>query len=99
MTGNSGAWGVVMWKDGRGGSIELPQEMGISLEGGDEIVPYLPTEPLGCLVEPPDGLGVPPVRSGDVAFAQRDGVVQFADYYEPRQITLQVIVKNDGCQG
>lgn len=99
MTGNSGAWGVAMWKDGRGGSIELPQEMGISLEGGDEIVPYLPTEPLGCLVAPPDGLGVPPVRSGDVAFAQRDGVVQFADYYEPRQITLQVIVKNDGCPG
>lgn len=97
MSGNAGAWGVAMWKDGHSGSE--PQALGISLEGGDPILPYLPTDPVGTLLVPPAGLGVPPVRSGDVAFAQRDGVVQFADYYEPRQITLQVLVKNDDCPG
>lgn len=100
MSGNSGAWGVAMWKDGYSdaGGLQL-QEQGISLEGGDPVLPYLPTTPLGCLLVPPDGLGVPPVRSGDVAFAQRDGVVQFADYYEPRQLTFQVRVQNDNCPG
>src|SRR3546814_6357308 len=44
-------------------------------------------------------MGVPPVRSGDVAFAQRDGVVQFGDYYEPRILTFQVSVDGDGCPG
>ena len=100
MSGNSGAWGIAMWRDGysEAGGLQL-QEQGISLEGGDPILPYLPTTPLGCLLVPPAGLGVPGVRSGDVAFAQRDGVVQFADYYEGRQITLQVLVKNDACPG
>lgn len=95
MSGNSGAWGISMWKD----SSEGEQLGGISLEGGDPIIPYLATDPLGCITIPPEGMGVPPVRSGDVAFAQRDGVVQFGDYYEPRQITLQVLVKNDDCPG
>jgi hypothetical protein len=96
MSGNSGAWGIAMWKDGH----EVPvQEQGISLSGGDAIDEYLPTEPLGCLTAPPQGLGVPPVRSGDVVFAQRDGVVQFADYYEPRILTFQVSICNDGCPG
>lgn len=96
MSGNGGAWGIAMWKDGH----DFPgQNNGISLEGGDAILPFLPTDPVGCLLLPPAGLGVPTVRSGDVAFAQRDGVVQFADYYEPRQITLQVLVKNDDCPG
>lgn len=99
MTGNAGAWGIAMWKDGRGTELLFPQEDGISLEGGDEIIPFLPTEPLGCLLAPPDGMGVPPVRIGDVAFAQRDGVIQFGDYYEPRQITLEAILKNDDCPG
>jgi hypothetical protein len=100
MSANSGAWGVAMFKDGYSEADGLQvQEQGISLEGGDPVLPYLPTTPLGCLLIPPAGLGVPGVRSGDVAFAQRDGVVQFADYYEPRQITLQVIVENDGCPG
>ncbi len=98
MSGNSGAWGIAMWKDGRGDLLSAPEE-GISIEGGDAIVPYLPTVPLGCLLLPPDGLGVPPVRSGDVAFAQRDGVVQFGDYYEPRILTFQVSVDGDGCPG
>lgn len=99
MSGNAGAWGIAMWKDGRGTDLLLPHEDGISLEGGDPIVPYLPTDPLGCLLVPPDGMGVPPVRNGDVAFAQRDGVVQFGDYYEPRVLTFQVIVQNTGCPG
>src|SRR3546814_3618814 len=79
---------------GRGGGL-LPPEGGISLEGGDAIVPFLPSVPVGCLVVLPDGMGVPPVRSGDVAFAQRDGVVQFGDYYEPRILTFQVSVDGD----
>src|SRR3546814_2489310 len=44
-------------------------------------------------------MGVPPGRSGDVACAQRDGVVQFGDYYEPRILTFQVSVDGDGCPG
>jgi hypothetical protein len=95
VSGNSGAWGIAMWKDGR----ELAQLEGISLEGGDPIVPYLPTVPLGCLTVPPEGMGVPPVRNGDVAFAQRDGVVQFGDYYEPRQLTFRASICNEGCPG
>lgn len=97
MSGNSGAWGVAMWKNGHDGIA--PQEDGISLEGGAPVLPYLPTDPVGTLLLPPAGLGVPAVRSGDVAFAQRDGVVQFADYYEPRQLTFQVLVQNDDCPG
>lgn len=97
MSGNSGAWGVAMWKDGHSGIA--PQLEGISLEGGDPVLPFLPTDPVGTLLVPPAGMGVPAVRSGDVAFAQRDGVVQFADYYEPRILTFQVLVKNDDCPG
>lgn len=98
VAGNSGAWGIAMWKDGHPPPT-AKQEQGISLEGGDAIVPYLPTEPLGCLTEPPLGLGVPTVRNGDVVFAQRDGVVQFADYYEPRILTFRVSICNEGCPG
>jgi len=99
MSGNAGAWGIAMWKDGYSTVDAQEQEQGISLEGGDPVLPYLPTDPVGTLLVPPFGMGVPAVRSGDVAFAQRDGVVQFADYYEPRQLTFQVLVKNDDCPG
>lgn len=99
MSGNSGAWGLAMWRDGYSAVSQQVQEQGISIEGGDAIIPYLPTVPLGCLTLPPEGLGVPPVRNGDVAFAQRDGVVQFADYYEPRLLTFQVDIPNVGCPG
>lgn len=99
MSGNSGAWGIAMWRDGYNDPVLQDQEQGISLSGGDAIDPWLPTVPLGFLTLPPDGLGVPPVRSGDVVFAQRDGVVQFADYYEPRILTFQVDIPNDGCPG
>lgn len=94
MSRNSGAWGVAMWRDD-----STTQANGISLEGGDAIVPYLPTTPLGCLDAPPEGLGVPEQRIGDVTFAQTDGVVQFEDFYSNRFITLRVTVCNDGCPG
>lgn len=97
MSGNSGAWGLAMWKDGKDEVIAPAQEQGISLSGGDAIDSFLPTVPVGFLTLPPDGLGVPPVRNSDVVFAQRDGVVQFADYYEPRILTFQVDVPNEGC--
>lgn len=99
MSANSGAWGVAMFKDGYSEAVQTAQSQGISLEGGDPVLPFLPTDPVGTLLVPPVGLGVPAIRSGDVAFAQRDGVVQFADYYEPRQLTFQVLVQNDGCPG
>lgn len=99
MSGNSGAWGAALWQDGKDNTFGPSPEQGISLEGGDPVLPYLPTIPVGSLLLPPDGMGVPPVRSGDVVFAQRDGAVQFADYYENRIITLQVAVPNDGCPG
>lgn len=96
MSGNSGAWGLAMWRDEQ----TFPgQENGISLSGGDAIDPILPTVPLGFLTLPPDGMGVPPVRNGDVVLAQRDGVVQVADYYEPRILTFQVDIPNEGCPG
>lgn len=94
MSRNSGAWGVAMWRDDSGTQAE-----GISLEGGDPIIPYLPTDPLGCLKLPPEGLGVPGQRIGDVTFAQTDGVVQFEDFYENRFITLEVSICNDECPG
>lgn len=94
MSSNSGAWGVAMWRDDSD-----TQANGISLEGGDPIVPYLPTEPLGCLLLPPEGLGVPGQRVGDVTFAQTDGIGMFEDFYENRFITLRVSVCNDGCPG
>jgi hypothetical protein len=104
MSGNSGAWGVVMWQNNKTnideeGNITPDQAQGIALSGGDPIDPFLESVIVGCLLLPPDGLGVPPVRSGDVAFAQRDGVQQFGDYYEPRQLTFEVSVCNDGCPG
>ena len=94
MSRNSGAWGVAMWRDD-----SFTQGEGISLEGGDEIVPYLPTDPLGCLTLPPDGLGVPGIRNSDVVIAQRDGVSQFEDFYENRILTFRVSICNDGCPG
>lgn len=103
MTRNSGAWGVVMWQNNKdnfvNGELVPSQEQGISLSGGYQIEPFLAGTLVGCLNVPPDGLGVPPMRSGDVTFAQRDGVQQFGDLYEPRQITFLVSICNDGCPG
>lgn len=42
----------------------------------------------GVLNAPPDGLGLPGVRTEDVTYPQRDGVRHFDDWYIPRIITL-----------
>lgn len=46
------------------------------------------TDAAGTLSFPPDGLGLPEIRTNDVTFAQRDGVRHYSDWYEPRIITL-----------
>lgn len=62
---------------------------GVTLSGGDQ-------PGTGCLTLPPDGLGLPEIRDNDVVYAQRDGVRHFSDWYEPRIITLEVVV-GGGC--
>lgn len=53
---------------------------------------------VGDLTNPPDGLGLPEIRTEDAAYPQRDGVKHFADWYGPRAITLaDVWVCGDGC--
>lgn len=91
MAGNSGAWGVALFNTRTGEWV--------SLSGGDPVDPYLPSEPVGCLTVPPDGMGVPALRTEDVTFTHRDGVRMYSDWYENRIITLTVIVCNDGCPG
>lgn len=49
-----------------------------------------------CLTLPPDGLGLPGVRTEDVTLPQRDGVRHFSDWYEPRIITVEAFVCPDG---
>lgn len=72
----------------KGWAVELD---GVVISGSDE-----PGD--GCLIEPPEGLGNPPIRTEDVTFPQRDGVRHFADWWEPRIITLQASVcGGDGC--
>ena len=69
---------------------EIPEVIGSTPASGVDI--------LGWLSNPPDGLGVPPLRTEDQTFPQRDGVAQYADWYEPRVITLaDVSVTPDGC--
>lgn len=64
---------------------------GITLSGGDR-------PGTGCLLLPPDGLGLPEIRNNDVTYAGRDGVRHFADWYEPRIITLSVVVGGNSCR-
>lgn len=73
----------------KGWAVELE---GIVLSGSYE-------EGDGCLILPPEGLGPPPVRTEDVVYPQRDGVEHFADWYEPRIITLEASVcpGGDSC--
>lgn len=52
---------------------------------------------IDALVAPPEGLGVPPLRTEDLTFVQRDGVKHYNDWYEPRVITLQASVCPDDC--
>lgn len=64
---------------------------GVTLSGGD-------LDGLGCLTVPPDGLGLPEMRTEDVTYPQRDGVRHFSDWYSARIITLEeVLVCADGC--
>jgi len=51
----------------------------------------------GCLVAPPEGLGNPPIRTEDVIFPQRDGARHYADWYEPRIVTLEATVSSGDC--
>lgn len=52
----------------------------------------------GCLTLPPDGLGVPALRTEDLSYPQRDGVEHFADWYEGRIVTLTGVVGGScGC--
>lgn len=71
----------------------------VSLAGcaGDPPVEGLPV-PSGVLLAPPDGLGLPELRTEDVVFPQRDGTRHFSDWYDSRIVTLRVSVCPDaGC--
>lgn len=70
----------------------------IGLEGGGTL-PSGAGEIVGCLTAPPDGLGLPPLRIEDESFPQRDGVQHYADWYEPRIITLSdvTVSPDNGC--
>lgn len=52
---------------------------------------------IGTMTMVPDGLGVPPLRTEDLTYVQRDGVTHFNDWYEPRVITLTAYICADGC--
>lgn len=47
-----------------------------------------PTEVIDALTDTADGLGLPGLRTEDVSYYQRDGVVHFSDWYTERFITL-----------
>lgn len=71
-------------------------EWGVELEG--VLLGCDDAEALGTLSYPPEGLGLPALRTEDVTYPQRDGVRHFADWYEPRIVTLnEVTVCSDGC--
>lgn len=72
---------------------------GVMLSGGDDLTSTAVTG-VGCLTSPPDGMGVPGLRTEDVTYPQRDGVTHFSDWYDPRVITLtNVVVCPDSCPG
>lgn len=55
---------------------------------------------VACLTLPPDGVGVPGLRTEDQVYPQRDGVGHFADWYDPRIITLLATIgAGCGCSG
>lgn len=47
-----------------------------------------PNEVIDALTDTADGLGLPALRTEDVSYYQRDGVVHFSDWYTERIITL-----------
>lgn len=85
-------WSVVL--DGIMVSGDLDTtELGFSSDAN-----FCPLPPVrGCLTLPPDGLGVPPLRTQDVTYLGRDGVQHYEDWYEPRILTLSVSIGKDGC--
>lgn len=56
----------------------------------------LPTQ-LGCLTLPPDGLGMPDLRTQDIDYLGSDGTQHHEDWYDPRIITLQVSIGPGSC--
>lgn len=55
---------------------------------------------LACLTLPPDGLGVPDLRTEDQTYPQRDGVEHFSDWYAARLVTLTALLGGEcGCSG
>lgn len=83
---------------------------GLAFEGGAGVQPLLDSfvdnwplaannflETVACLELPPDGTGVPALRTADATLAFRDGVTFGRDYYENRIVTLQVTVGGSGC--
>lgn len=71
---------------------------GVGIYGGDlaEVSPGC-TLPVcrACLTLPPDGLGLPELRTADSAYIAKDGVRHHSDFYEPRIITQIVAVGGD----
>lgn len=47
-----------------------------------------------CLTGPPDGLGIPELRTEDVTYLMRDGVRMHRDWYENRILTFQAVVSS-----
>ncbi len=69
---------------GEGGFGDLPFGEVLS-------VIYTSSQVKGFLSKPPEGLGVPGLRTEDQSYPQRDGVSHFSDWYEPRVITLSEV--------
>jgi hypothetical protein len=49
-------------------------------------------DPDAFLTVPPDGLGMPDLRTSDQSYPQRDGVDHFSDWYGPRILTFTGVV-------
>lgn len=63
---------------------------GVTLTCADEVpCPATTGTVLGFLTATPDGTGLPPIRTEDTPYLQRDGVRHFSDWYEPRILTFQ----------
>lgn len=75
---------------GGGWMVELD---GVLLSGAIDI------DGVGTLSSPPDGLGLPGLRTEDIEYFQRDGSEHFSDWYEPRILTMdEVTVDEDDCE-
>lgn len=89
-----GAWGVRLGNAyiSGGSSDTTPSQWESGKCLGDVTV-------VGCMTNPPQGLGIPGLRTEDIVFAQRDGTTHFNDWYESRIITIdKVMVCATNCQ-